>query len=90
MARSRSEAAAAGWETRRANEAAREAEFDRRSAASHAGWEKRWDRGTGPVGEKGREYISKTYGPTVDGGYRPEGADDFEEYDDFDFYESEY
>jgi hypothetical protein len=89
MARSRSEAAAAGWETRRANEAAREAEFERRSAASHAGWEKRWDRGTGPVGDKGREYIQRTYGPSVRG-EEPPDYEDFEEYDDFDFYESEY
>lgn len=89
MTRSRSEASIAGWETRRANEARAEAEFDRRAAASHAGWEKRWDRGTGPVGEKGREYIAKTYGPEIGGSGPPEDYD-FDEYDDFDFYESEY
>jgi hypothetical protein len=41
------------------------------------------------VGERGREYIQRTYGPEVGGGGPPEDYD-YDEYDDFDFYESEY
>ncbi len=58
-----------------------------RSKASKSGWEKRWDRGTAPIGPKGKQYIERTYGPTV----QPEQPiqEDEEEYDDFDFWDRE-
>jgi hypothetical protein len=40
----RSEAALLGWETRRANEAARQHDFERRSAAAKLGWANRRER----------------------------------------------
>lgn len=63
-----------------------------RSDVSKKSWQKRWDRGTAPVGTKGRSYIEKTYGPEVRHetplDYRQE--EEPEEYDDFDFWDSEY
>lgn len=41
-----------------------------RSDSSRAAWERRWERDFAegkPLGEKGQEYIDKTYGPEVGG-----------------------
>lgn len=70
MSRSRSEAARAGWETRRANEAAL-------SERSHKGWETRWLRAYesgASVGAKGREFLEQKFGPVVGGGRGSSGA----------------
>lgn len=60
-----------------------------RSAASKKAWEKRWDRGTGPVGRKGKDYIQRTYGPEIQQEKRRYEEDE-PEYEDFDFWDVEY
>lgn len=58
-----------------------------RSERSKASWQKRWDRGTAPIGKKGAEYIAKTYGPAV--AHEAPLEYEEEEYDDYDFWDSE-
>lgn len=67
-----------------------------RSEASRKGWEKRWERGTAPIGEKGRVFIERTFGPVIEGDllqrrwHEEKYYDETEDSDYWDFYEVEY